>query len=68
MDRATEERGLWGMRKFDCFWMSDPRWYERKENGVPVIKPDAPLGAQESYRHYQERRERAAKDADNYMD
>ena len=58
------------MRKFDYFWRSDKSWYYRTENGVCVLKDDAPPEAQESYRHYLEQNHRATEDANKhgYMD
>ena len=56
------------MRKLDFFWASNKDWYFRKENGVRVLKPNAPPEAQESYKRYLEQCERIAAEADKYMD
>ena len=48
------------MRKLDYFWKTNKDWYYRKENGVCVIKEDAPPKAQESYRRYLEQSKRAS--------
>ena len=42
------------MRKLDYFWATNRDWWYRKENGVKVLKKDAPPEAQESYKHYLE--------------
>ena len=48
------------MRKLDYYWKSNKEWYYRKENGVCVIKDDAPPEAQKSYKHYLEQIEHAS--------
>ena len=47
------------MRKLDYFWKSKKEWYHRKENGVCVLNDNAPIEAQESYKHYHEQEKRA---------
>lgn len=42
------------MKRLDFFWTSNPDWWERNENYVKVLKPDALPEAQESYKHYLE--------------
>lgn len=42
------------MKRLDLYWTTNPDWWERKENYVKVLKPDAPKEAQESYKHYLE--------------
>lgn len=42
------------MIKLDFYWTTNRDWWEWKENGSRVIKPDAPEEAQESYKHYLE--------------
>ena len=39
------------MKRLDLYWTTNPDWWERKENYVKVLKPDA---AKESYKHYLE--------------
>lgn len=56
------------MRKLDYFWMSNKKWYERKENLVPVINQDAPPEAQASYQHYLEQLKRIEAESDKSMD
>ena len=46
------------MRKLDFLWMSNDDWIIQRENGTFTIKPDAPLEAQESYKHYLEQKKR----------
>ena len=35
------------MKRLDLYWTTNPDWWERKENYVKVLKPDAPKEAQE---------------------
>ncbi len=42
------------MKKLDFYWRTNKEWYYLTENGVYVVKPDAPKEAQESYKHYLE--------------
>ena len=58
------------MRKLDYFWKTNKDWYYRKENGVCVIREDAPPEAQKSYQHYREQCQRAQErmDAGESMD
>ena len=42
------------MKRLDLYWTTNPDWWERKENYVKVLKPDAPKEAQESNKHYLE--------------
>ncbi len=44
------------MRKLDYYWTTNTDWWERQENGVRVIKIDAPKEAQESYKRYLEQK------------
>ena len=46
------------MRKLDYYWTTNKEWWYRKENGVRVIKPNAPSEAQESYKRYIEQKKR----------
>lgn len=41
------------MRKMDLHWMDNDEWWH-VENGRPIVKPDAPAEAQESYKRYLE--------------
>lgn len=41
------------MRKFDLYWMSNRDWFTFTRNG-PVVSPDAPQEAQDSYQRYLE--------------
>ena len=42
------------MKKLDFHWMDNDDWFYQLENGVFVVHEDAPLEAQESYKHYLE--------------
>ncbi len=53
------------MRVFDYYWMSNPAWWHRKDNYVPVINEDAPEEAQESYRRYIEQKKKAQEEIDS---
>ena len=41
------------MKKLDFYWMSKEDWWDL-DNYVPVVRPDAPQEAQDSYKHYLE--------------
>lgn len=41
------------MRRIDFYWMENDEWWDVID-GRPVVKPDAPKEAQESYKRYLE--------------
>lgn len=49
------------MRKIDLHWQSKDEWWEF-ENGIPVVRKDAPDEAQESYRRFLEQIEKEIED------
>lgn len=49
------------MRKLDFYWKTNKGWYYRKENGVCVLKDDAPEEAKKSYKHFLEQEREAEK-------
>ena len=50
------------MKKYDFYWMTNKEWYHQLENGVCVINDNAPIEAQESYRHYLEQTQASAQE------
>ena len=50
------------MRKLELYWRSNPEWWHRQDNLVPVINDDAPPEAQESYKRYLEQERKATED------
>ena len=49
------------MRKLDYHWTDNKDWYYQKDNGVFVVRDDAPEEAKKSYEHYLEQSREAAK-------